>query len=361
MGVGRCTLCGTRSRLISNALQVCLECVRLAPQKALSLAQKAHTRSREAFNLPVSPPRIVDGIACGLCSRQCTISEGGRGFCGLRYNQEGRLFHLAGTPKRGILHWYRDPLPTNCVADWVCPGHTRYGDHNLAIFYASCTLNCLFCQNWHFRHIDPHLDSQGSVEAMSAKALAECANEHTFCACFFGGDPASQMPHALAAGKYLANIGVRVCWETAGTMHPKLMRAAVDLSLRSGGCIKFDLKAYDPTLHRILTGASNKRTLENFSLAASQISTGPPTPLIIASTLLVPGYVDAQEVSSIASFIARINPDIPYSLLGFHPDFFMRDLPFTSVQHANDALDAAKQAGLRNVRLGNVHLLSQSY
>ncbi len=361
MVVGNCALCGTQSYLISIALQVCLECIRRDPLNALSLAQHAHTRSREDFNLPVSPPRTVDGVACGLCSRQCMISEGQRGFCGLRYNQEGRLFHLAGTPKRGILHWYHDPLPTNCVADWVCPGNKRYGDHNLAIFYASCTLNCLFCQNWHFRQADPQLDHQGSVEAMSAQALAECADEHTFCVCFFGGDPASQMPHALAAGKYLANRGVRVCWETAGTMHPKLMQAAVNLSLRSGGCIKFDLKAYDPTLHRVLTGASNKRTLENFSLAASQIPTRPSTPLVIASTLLVPGYVDVVEVSSIAGFIARINPDIPYALLGFHPDFFLSDLPSTSVQHASDALAAAKQAGLRNVRLGNVHLLSRSY
>jgi pyruvate formate lyase activating enzyme len=361
MGDNRCALCGARSRLISSALEVCLECVRRNPQNALSRTQHAHSRSRDAFNLPVAPPHSEDGIACGLCSRQCNIPEGERGFCGLRYNQAGRLVHLAGTPKRGLLHWYRDPLPTNCVADWVCPGHTRYGDHNLAIFYASCTLNCLFCQNWHFRQADPHLDSQGSVEVMSAEALTACANEHTYCVCFFGGDPASQMPHALAAGKTLANRGVRVCWETAGTMHPKFMQAAVDLSLRSGGCIKFDLKAYDPTLHRVLTGASNKRTLENFSLAASRIPTMPSTPLVVASTLLVPGYVDVEEVSSIANFIARINPDIPYALLAFHPDFFMRDLPYTSMQHAHEALNVAKQAGLRNVRLGNVHLLSHDY
>ena len=303
----------------------------------------------------------MDGVTCGLCSRGCALSEGERGFCGLRYNHEGRLSHLAGTPGRGILHWYRDPLPTNCVADWVCPGHTRYGDHNLAVFYASCTLNCLFCQNWHFRQTDPRLDRQGSVEALSAAALAECANELTFCVCFFGGDPASQMPHALAAGKYLADRGVRVCWETAGTMHPKFARAATELSLRSGGCIKFDLKAYDPTLHRVLTGASNERSLENFAYAASRFPTRPSSPLVIASTLLVPGYVDTEEVSAIAHFIAGINPEIPYALLGFHPEFFMRDLPYTSFQHAYDALDAAKQAGLTNVRLGNVHLFSRAY
>ena len=83
------------------------------------------------------------------------MGDGERGYCGLRTVRNSRLVHLAGTPQRGILHWYRDPLPTNCVADWVYAGHRQAGCHNLAVFYASCTLNCLFCQNWHFREVSP--------------------------------------------------------------------------------------------------------------------------------------------------------------------------------------------------------------
>ncbi len=30
-----------------------------------------------------------------------------------------RLVHLAGMARRGLLRWYGDPLPTNCVADGV--------------------------------------------------------------------------------------------------------------------------------------------------------------------------------------------------------------------------------------------------
>ena len=126
--------------------------------------------------------------------------------------------HLAGTPDRGILHWYRDPLPTNCVADWVCSGSQQPGFHNPAVFYASCTLDCLFCQNWNFREVSP-ISSCGTTAAQ----LASAANPSTFCVCFFGGDPASQMPHALAGAQALAKQGVVVCWETAGTAHPKLM------------------------------------------------------------------------------------------------------------------------------------------
>ncbi|MBI3669750.1 MAG: radical SAM protein, partial [Acidobacteria bacterium] len=81
----------------------------------------------------------------------------------------------------------------------------------------------------------------------------------------------------------------------------------------------------------------------------------------VASTLLVPGYVDAAEVGRIARFIAELNPAIPYALLGFAPHFYMADLPHTSLRHAQAAEAAARAAGLTNVRIGNRYLLSDDY
>lgn len=312
--------------------------------------------ARRAFGLPHLPPNEPDGIRCVLCSNECQLGEGQRGFCGLRTVKNGKLTHTAGTPARGLLHWYRDPLPTNCVADWVCPGSRQRGHHNLAVFYASCTANCLFCQNWHFRETMPLKEKM-----ISAQELAEAANPGTFCVCYFGGDPTSQMPHALATSKILYGYGVRICWETNGMMHPKLLDAALDVSLKSGGCIKFDLKAFDNDLHQALTGVSNKRTLENFARAAKCFDVRPDPPLVVASTLLVPEYVDPDQVAKLAEFIANLNPQIPYALLAFAPNFYLHDLPCTTVSHAVQAEQAARDAGLVNVRLGNRHLLGWGY
>jgi len=230
------------------------------------------------------------------------------------------------------------------------------GYHNLAVFYASCSFNCLYCQNWHFRQVDP-----AASQGLTARELAACANARTFCVCYFGGDPASQMPHALASARYLADRGVVVCWETAGAQHPKLMDQAVRLSLETEGTVKFDLKAYDEGLHKALTGASNRRTLANFSRAAARSVERPDPPLVVASTLLVPGYVTPDEVGRIAHLIAEINPQTPYALLGFAPNFYVPDLPCTSVRHAEEAVASARAAGLTNVRIGNRHLLSCDY
>jgi pyruvate formate lyase activating enzyme len=256
-----------------------------------------------------------------------------------------------------------------------CAGYDQTGYHNLAVFYGSCTLNCLFCQNWHYRDLllaDPeirvvhrsetgNLDHPSQQYAISADELAAVATSRTFCVCYFGGDPASQMPHALASAVKLAEREISICWETSGVANPHLMDKAVDLSLRTNGTVKFDLKAYNEHLHIALTGMSNRQTLENFGRAARRFAERPELPLVIASTLLVPGYVDAEEIKQIARFIAGFSPYIPYVLLGFAPNFYMSDLPYTSVRHVEEAETTAREVGLTNVRIGNRHLLSRDY
>jgi pyruvate formate lyase activating enzyme len=270
------------------------------------------------------------------------------------------------------LSWYYDHLPTNCVADWVCAGGSKagypefshsagpeYGYKNLAVFYQACSFNCLFCQNWHFRK------EVYSKRKVTAKELADGVDEKTSCICYFGGDPAPQIQHAIAASETALNENeggiLRICWETNGAMNAQLLKKVADLSLKSGGCIKFDLKAFDENLSIALCGVTNKRTLSNFETLSKIAKTRPHPPFLIASTLLVPGYVEKNEVSKIAGFIANLNNDIPYALLGFHPQFYMTDLPATSRKHAEGCKHAAESAGLRNVRVGNIHLLGNAY
>lgn len=144
-------------------------------------------------------------------------------------------------------------------------------------------------------------------------------------------------------------------------MNPRMLKQMMDVALKSGGLIKFDLKTWTEELNVALCGVSNRQALENFKLASSMMEERPHPPPLIASTLLVPGYVDLYEVKKIAEFIASVDTRIPYSLLAFHPHFHMDDLPTTSTKHATRACEAAKAAGLEKVRLGNVHLLGNDY
>ncbi|MFQ5807784.1 MAG: radical SAM protein, partial [Phycisphaerae bacterium] len=160
--MGECLVCRRQSREISRALSLCAACILADTRQARAQAAVAHAGARRQFRLPKHPPQTARGIACQRCVNACKINSGQIGYCGVRRNEEGRL--SGGDAQAGAVQWYYDPLPTNCVADWVCPAsgpagypdftdtkNAEHGHSNLAVFYEACSFNCLFCQNWHFR------------------------------------------------------------------------------------------------------------------------------------------------------------------------------------------------------------------
>jgi len=368
--MSRCLRCRKESILISSPLQVCVDCIRSHFGEVEDHLEKVHAASRKKFGLPARVPEAENGLQCSVCVNRCRVPSGERGYCGARLNS-GKKFS-GGTAGMANLAWYYDSLPTNCVADWVCPGGTNcgyaefshtagpeYGYKNLAVFFNACSFNCLFCQNWHYRENSLRKAEFGPDE------IVDNLDDQTSCICWFGGDPSPQVRYSLEASRLARKKRkrevLRICWETNGSMKARYLKQMAGIALKSGGCIKFDLKAWHEGLHLALCGVTNRRTLSNFELLADYIAERPEPPLLIASTLLVPGYVDEEEVAKIAGFIASLDPGIPYSLLGFHPAFFMRDLPRTSRRHAERCLEAARSAGLKRLKTGNIHLLGDEY
>ncbi len=383
----RCRLCGRESRLISDAIGVCLRCLRERPREALRYPLETHHKWRRSIGLPEEPPRS-GVLRCAYCVNQCGIGEGGYGYCGIVSNLGGRVALRPGLYNErlafyAVVHWYLDPHPTNCVATPVCPaatsaGYPRWsktlgveaGFYNLAVFFAGCSLDCLFCQNW--EHKTMLRNPRQVVEnARSVEELVEAAMDpRVTCVCFFGGDPTPHAPWVLRAARMIAErarrAGVvkRICWETNGVATEPIMREMARISLETGGIVKIDLKAWTPSVYKALTGVDAvERVRENVKLVAIMWREAgkPEPPLLVASLLLVPGYVDLLEVRRWAEYLASLDPDIPLMLLAFHPDNLMRDLPPTSREHAFAAARVAKEAGLRRVFIGNSWLLRDHY
>jgi pyruvate formate lyase activating enzyme len=178
--------------------------------------------------------------------------------------------------------------------------------------------------------------------------------------CWFGGSPEPQLTWALRASKKtIKAVGrkiLRICWEWNGTGNHKIVKNAVKLSLETGGNAKFDLKCFNPTISKIFSGVSNQKAFGNFQRCFDLYYHQRKDPVLTATTLLIPGYVNDVEVREIAKFIANLDENIPYSLLVFHPDSFLNDLPFTSKQQVNECYSIAKKY-LKNVHIGNRHLL----
>ncbi len=370
---GRCELCGRESDKISRVLSVCLNCIRDRPDRALEIADGVHARSRRAIGLPPAVPRDREGAECTHCANNCRIPEGERGYCNLSRNVEGKLVRDPGTSRTAVGSWYRDPHPTNCIPGWCCAGgtgsgypsyaKTPQGDtgyNNAAVFLGTCCYDCLYCQNtsWHRMASQgrPLLDAEDLVEEV-------LSDESITCLCWFGGTPEPQSPFVHRVSRVLRDKArgedrmFRICLEANGNFSPRWLEKIAEISLESGGGIKFDLKARDGNLNRVLSGLDNQPTYDNFRHLGELHSRREEPPFLRASTLLVPGYIDVEEVARIARFISGIDPSIPYSLLAFAPAYKLSDLPTTERDLAFRAQEVAQDQGLERVRVGNKHLL----
>ena len=363
-----CAICNREVIGISKALGICIDCIRTRPEEAEEHIRKAHTNSRALFDLPATPPKTDGGIPCNLCANECVIGEGEKGYCGLRMNKDGKLYSLS-SPKKGVLSYYLDPHVTNCCAAWFCPAGTgagypeyaykaqpEFGYVNLAVFFYGCNFNCLFCQNESHKMITPE-------KTVSSSHLARVAlsDPKISCVCYFGGSPEPQLPFAInTSRRILEEKGkriLRICFEWNGCGNRSLVKKAGEIALESGGNIKFDLKCFTSSLSLALSGVSNERAYENFRMIAEEFwDRRSEVPVLTATTLLVPFYVDKFEVEKIADFISSINPDIPYSLLVFHPHFMMSDLPITPRKQVEECYSIAKKK-LKRVNVGNINLL----
>jgi len=355
----KCKICGKDSVEIAEVLGFCISCLRTKPEKALNLALHAHARSRSEYNLPPQIPCSKNGLECNLCANECKLGEGEKSYCGLRENKNGKIVTRVNSTT-ALLSFYLDAQPTNCCAAWFCEGAKERGKYNLAVFFYGCNFDCLFCQNISHKRIEY------AEICTSEELVSEALKEKINCICYFGGSPEPQLPFALHVSERIleevrgGKEQKRICWEWNGGGDKRLVRKAAELSLLSGGNIKFDLKAFDETLSIALSGVSNKRVKENFKMIGEEFwevgMSRNKTPILTATTLLVPGYVDEEEVEKIAKFIASVNPKIPYSLLVFHPDYKMKDLPITPISQVERCYRAAKKY-LEMVNIGNKHLL----
>ncbi len=365
----KCKICGQSSRFISAILGVCVNCIRSKHEKSKPVFLKIHRSIRHNYGLPDIPPKTPGGIECNICANECRIGDGEKGYCGLRWNKKKRLYNFS-TPDKALLHAYKDPHVTNCCSSWFCPAGTgegfpeytfmrgaEIGYYNYAVFFYGCNFNCLFCQNSAHKNF-----REAEKVEISDFVKTVLSDSRISCLCYFGGSPEPQLPFALKAGREILenkkeNRKMRVCFEWNGCGNTQLVDDAAELALKSGGNLKFDLKCFDSNLSLALSGVSNKKAYNNFlRVAEKYYERREKIPMLTATTLLVPGYIDRVEVERIAKFIATINPEIPYSLLIFHPDFYMYDLPVTPRKQMEECYKAASKF-LKQVHIGNLELL----
>jgi pyruvate formate lyase activating enzyme len=165
---------------------------------------------------------------------------------------------------------------------------------------------------------------------------------------FTGGDLACQPEFYAQAAEAIKGLE-RNLWVLFETNGYGLTPDTLDL-FREAGIDSFwlDIKAHDGGVHRRLTGSSNERVL---GLPAMILERGF---VLEVSSVCIPGWVEADQIGEIAGLLAGVDQDIPYAIIAFLPENKMRDVPSPGFRQMVDAFEAARDAGLRNVRVGNL-------
>lgn len=171
---------------------------------------------------------------------------------------------------------------------------------------------------------------------------------------FTGGDLACQPEfYARCAERVKAlDAGLWVLLETNGY---GLTPRNLDL-LQSAGIDAFwlDIKAYDAEVHRRLTGAGNEWVLR---CPEEVMERGFVLEVL---SLYIPGWVETDQIGRIARLLARLDTKVPFTILAFFPQYHMRDVPPPEVTQMVSAYEAARAAGLEQVRLGNVGVFART-
>lgn len=167
---------------------------------------------------------------------------------------------------------------------------------------------------------------------------------------FTGGDLTCQPDFYVKSAELIKGLNENV-WVLLETNGYGLTPNTLD-SFQQAGIDSFwlDIKAYDAEVHRRLTGVSNSRILK---LPEELKKRGFVFEVL---SLCIPGWVETDQIGNIAMELASLDTEIPFTILAFFPEYKMRDVHAPTLRQMIDAYNAAKDAGLRKIKRGNVHL-----
>jgi pyruvate formate lyase activating enzyme len=274
---------------------------------------------------------------CALCAHRCTIASGRWGICGVRENRAGKLVtHVYGE----VIAAHVDPIEKKPFYHFL-PGTT-----SLSIATAGCNFKCGFCQNWQISQLSAKDgETGGGQKLLPAEIVAAAKTSGCRSISYTYTEPTIFFEYAidtarLAKAASLANTFVTNGFMTAEaleTIQPYLDAANVDLKAFSDETYK---KVCRGRLQPVLDSIALMRKLGVW---------------VEVTTLVVPGMNDGEdELRDIARFLAGIDPDIPWHLSRFHPDYEFTDRRATSVSVLQRAAAIGREAGLKFVYIGNV-------
>lgn len=279
-------------------------------------------------------------VRCSACNHRCIIANNRRGICGVRENQNGKLYSLVYGK---IIAEHIDPIEKKPLY------HFMPGSFSLSIATVGCNFRCLHCQNADISQISKERPEEVEIlgENMTPKKIIQDALDNKCPSVSYTyTEPTIFVEFALDCMKLAKENDLRNVWVSNGYM----TKECLDLIGPYLDATNIDLKAFTEEFYQEVCGATLKPVLENLiEIKKRRI-------WLEITTLIIPGKNDSEkELKQIAEFIKNeVGADTPWHVSRFFPYYKMKDVPPTPVEKVYQAVEIGKKVGLKYVYPGNV-------
>ncbi len=276
-------------------------------------------------------------VVCELCAHECRIKDGKRGICGVRRNRGGVLFSLVYGE---LVAEHIDPIEKKPLFHFL-PGSLSY-----SISTVGCNFHCRHCQNssisqaLHMSEEEMSGSRRSPDQVVDAAAASGCSSiSYTYV------EPTVFFEFAYDCCILAKRRGIGNVFVSNGYMSQKATRMLAPVL----DAINIDIKAFSEEFYKKICGARLHPVLETVRLM-KELGIW-----VEITTLVIPGLNDSEdELRKIASFIADIDPAMPWHVTAFYPTYNMTDRPPTSVSTLRKARQIGLDRGLHFVYEGNV-------
>jgi len=188
------------------------------------------------------------------------------------------------------------------------------------------------------------LQVSASPQAIAAAALETGSRSVAFTY----NDPVIFLEYAIDAAEACHEQGIKTVAVTAGyiTEEPR------EEFFRHMDAANIDLKAFTDRFYWKECGGHLEPVLETIDFLKNETDVW-----FEITNLLIPGENDSEaEIERMTQWIMEhLGPAVPLHFSAFHPDWKMKDKPYTSLKTLLRSRDIALNNGLRYVYTGNVH------
>jgi pyruvate formate lyase activating enzyme len=276
-------------------------------------------------------------VRCNLCSHRCSrIANSKRGICGVRENQNGKLYSLVYGK---IVAQNIDPIEKKPLFHFL-PGSLAY-----SIGTVGCNFRCGNCQNYTLSQ-SPKEGNLIVGENTSPEEIVAAAKRYDCPSIAYTySEPTIFFEYAFDTAKLAQKAGIKNVFVTNGYITEEALRLISPYL----DAANVDLKSFSESFYRENCGAQLQPVLDSIKLYKAL---GIWTEI---TTLVIPTLNDSdEELREIASFIKDLGEETPWHLSRFYPLYRLTGLPPTPISTLQKASEIGKEAGLRYVYQGNV-------